>query len=83
MIFTVKSIVYSILFFTSYNFRFLLLFFSSTMYLAFFFLLLEIGLFSHSSVLVVVVVKNVHAFALFSGVQRHATAAMTATTILP
>ena len=39
MIFTVKSIVYSILFFTSYNFRFLLLFFSSTMYLAFFFVI--------------------------------------------
>jgi hypothetical protein len=44
------------------------------------FLLLEIGLLSRSIAPVVAVVKSVHAFALFSGIQRHAAAAA-ATTI--
>jgi hypothetical protein len=49
-------------------------------------LLLEIGLLSRSLAPVVGVVRSVHAFALFSGIQRHAAATMTATTattILP
>jgi hypothetical protein len=76
MIFMVKSNFSFVL----NNSRFVLLFFS-TMYFAFF-LLLEIGLLAQSPALLAAVMRSVHAFALFLGIQRHAAVVMTTTTIL-
>jgi hypothetical protein len=80
MIFTVKSNVCSSLFLSLITLVFSYSFFS-TMYLTFF-LLLEIGLLAQSPALLAAVVRSMHAFALFLGIQRHAAVVMTTTTIL-